>query len=735
MNKPNDWLAYSIVPSQLRTTLWPAMWGNGQLELMAELNRPCVREVVCFGFGSEGLRYDLEQHLIPAVYDDETGEKYPLDTPVSSGAQDATVIFQPARQTWRYEFDDLAVDVSLILPRLQPGYFFKLELSPKSGNRSRKWRVYHQLRGHQGNILLATEAGHSLARGTAWCRSRVGKYGEAIGSNADAEAVNLGLDYDYANDIMIKTIVEAGDDGGAQPTYFARALGSTVEEAREGLAGLVSAPEKLEAETEAWWNRYLDEVPRLEVPDESFAKNFLWSWADFRMNRIDVQTGEIPGGFFRDNNVRIKTDSAVNSFVTPQAEVIQLLHDDQPARDVMLYVLRGTRQEGLLRLGHVGGSGDRISDPGNYVSCLGHVCGMLHKYLLNTGDMGLLSEPIGDITVLQRLEDALEAELAFRDTDSGLFWTDGEMKRFPDLYPGEFSGLGPALEAVTRYRGGVGSFYNDTNAMVYGTLLALADIEELARNAERSERYRGMAEDLRQTIQEQLWDEELGFFIDRRSDGSVSDYIGIGGFITGIFANHVYRPGGVATREQAERLAAWCNHPDFAGEFGVFCLARSSPYFDSADYKGYNSGFDMHWSNQVPAGLYAHGCYEEAHRQLFKLFRRLGENGGLGPRYRGEVYHADTGEILPQRFVCYGCILSALTSITEGVFGIRWTRDALTVHVNSPWPWAKLSNLKIRKSLLDLELTADGSLVAMIDGNEAARDSDGKVELAWELFG
>ena len=36
---------------------------------------------------------------------------------------------------------------------------------------------------------------------------------------------------------------------------------------------------------------------------------------------------------------------------------------------------------------------------------------------------------------------------------------------------------------------------------------------------------------------------------------------------------------------------------------------------------------------------------------------------------------------------------------------------------------------------LDLELTADGSLVAMIDGNEAARDSDGKVELAWELFG
>ena len=134
------------------------MWGNGQLELMAELNRPCVSEVVCFGFGSEGLRYGLEQHLMPAVYDDDTGRKYLLDCPLSSGARDATVNFRPDRQTWSYEFEDLGIDVSLILPRLMPGYLFKLELSPKSGNRTRKWRIYHQLRGRLGNMLQATEA-------------------------------------------------------------------------------------------------------------------------------------------------------------------------------------------------------------------------------------------------------------------------------------------------------------------------------------------------------------------------------------------------------------------------------------------------------------------------------------------------------------------------------------------------------------------------------------------------
>ena len=125
--------------------------------------------------------------------------------------------------------------------------------------------------------------------------------------------------------------------------------------------------------------------------------------------------------------------------------------------------------------------------------------------------------------------------------------------------------------------------------MVYGTLVVLAEIEELAQNMEKSGEYRRMAEDLKEAIRKHLWNEKLGIFIDRRPDKSVSDYIGIGGLITGLFANHVYRPGGLATPEQAERLAAWCSHPDFASEFGTLCLARSSPYFDPADYKGYNS--------------------------------------------------------------------------------------------------------------------------------------------------
>ena len=306
--------------------------------------------------------------------------------------------------------------------------------------------------------------------------------------------------------------------------------------------------------------------------------------------------------------------------------------------------------------------------------------------MLTTGDMGLLEEDIGGITVLQRLEEALEAQLAYRVDKIGLFWTDNELPS--DVSDMGFSGgMGPLQEAVTRYRGGAGTFYNDSNAGIQGTFLAMADIQDLAGNTTLSKRYREMAEDLETSIQRHMWNEELQFFCDLNKDGTVNDYMGIGGFITGLFASQVYRPGGLATQEQAERLARWCADPEFSSDYGVISLARRSPYFDPDDWKGYNSSFDMHWCNELPAGLYAHSCYEEAHTQLFKLFRRLGENGGLGPRYRGEVYQADTGEIVPDRFPNYPCILNALTSVVEGVFGLRWTSGALKVEVNSPWPW------------------------------------------------
>lgn len=741
-NRTNDCLSYSIAPNELTTPLLPAMWGNGQLELFANLDRPCVSEVVCFGFGKEALWYGPgvdprarvrggEQHLLPAVYDADTGRKYLLYARESSGARSSIVNFKPDRQIWRYEFDDLTIDISLLLPRVRPGYLFKLELIPGDNNTSRRWFVYHELRAFQGNLMQATEADYELASGTVWWKSHKSGHPEAIGSSCDAETINLGQDGPWATNIMAQVVVERDGQGEPVIAYFARAFGDTLQCARDGLAEMLATPEKLETETEAWWKQYLDEVPCLDAPDETFCETFLWSWANFRMNRIDVPIGKCPAGICPSNNVSLKL-GPVASADNQLQEALQLWHDPLPARDMMLYWLRETRKSGLISPGLRHGVDSIL---GNYVSDTAWFCGLLHKYLLATGDLALLDEDVGGKSVLQRLEEAVEAQLPFCDKQTGLIPHAAEHSRFEGETPtGKPSGLGALSEAQTRFRGGAGAFYSDTSATVYGGLLALAEIEGLAQNSEHSDRYRQLAEAMHAAIQKHLWNEDLGFFCDLRPDGSCSDYVGKDGFITGLFANPVHRPGGVATKAQAEKLAEWCNHPDFVSEFGVLSLARSSPYFDPMNWKGRNSGFNFYPTNQIPAGLYAHGCYEEGHRQLFKQFRRHGENGGLGPRYRGESNDGDTGEILPWRFNNYPSNLHALTSVVEGVFGIRLINDALTVHVNSPWPWAKLSNLRIRQSLLDLELTEDGKLIATINGEEAARSDDGKLVLPWELF-
>ena len=729
----NAWLEYSIQPQQLHTLLHPAMWGNGQLELMAELDRPRVSEVVCFGFGAKGLEYgrnNHEEHLIPAVYDVETGKKYLLSSSPGPGVGKLTVTFRPDRQVWRYEFDDLEVYVSLVLPRLLPGYLMKLELVPKAGNTSDSWQVYQEIRGEHGRLLRMTDAGYDLSGGTAWFKSGRDGHGEAIGATVDAESVNLGEDGAFFTNVMVRMSLKREEDSESASCYVARAFGPVVDEARDGLARLLSSTEGLEVETESWWNTYLNEVPHLETPDESFSKTFLWSWPDFRMNQIDVPIGAAPPGLHNSNNVAFGVPLSVGSNDHVEAGAIELLHDPRPIHDLLLFILKETRKHGIFIPGIV--AGREIAR--GYAGCLGYFCGLLYKYVLTTGDVALLEEDIGGISFLRRLEEALEAQLAYRDGKTGLFWTDNELPSELSDRSGFSGSMGPLQENVTRIRGGAGTFYNDANASIYGTFLAMADIEDLAGNSTLSKRYREQAEDLEKAIQQHMWSDELQFFCDLNKDGAINDYMGIGGFITGLFANQVYRPGGLATREQADRLAEWCADPEFASDYGVISLARSNPYFDPDDWKGYNSSFDMHWCSQVPAGLYAHGCYEEAHKQLFKLFRRLGENGGLGPRYRGEVCQADTGEIVPNRFPNYACILNALTSVVEGVFGLRWTAGALKVEVHSPWPWANLRNLKIRESKLDLVLSADGTLSAMVKGTEVAKSSNGNLELPWELF-
>ena len=341
----NAWLSYDVDPANLSVEPHPAMLGNGQVEALAEVGRACVCDAVCFGYGEEGLDYQREEHLVPAVYDVETGRKYFLRSTASSTVEKVASTFRPDRQVWRFRFDDLEVRLTLMLPRLQPGYFFKVEILPGAQNRSRSWLVYHELRGHNGGMLFATEAGNDPSGGAIWLRGTHDCW-EAIGASIDAEDVNLGRDGDFAVDIMAKLRVQRGETGAVSPVWLARAFGDSEGSAKAGLRTVLAEPDKAEDETQSWWNTYLEDSPNLTVPDETISKAFLWSWPNYRVNRIDIAAGIFPAGMTYVSNGSLNAKPWLNSIDSVETEAITLLQDPQPARDLILFLLSQTSKHG-----------------------------------------------------------------------------------------------------------------------------------------------------------------------------------------------------------------------------------------------------------------------------------------------------------------------------------------------------------------------------------------------------
>lgn len=547
-----SWLSYSIKPRELTTALRPAMWGNGRLELMAEVNQPSISETMCFGFGEVALLASrsnprsAEEHHVPAVYDADTGKKYLLHITPGSGAIEFAVTFRPDRQVWRFVFDDAIIELTLILPRLQPGYLIRIQVTPQPGNPTRRWFVWQEMRGYHGDMLWATEADFDLKNSRVWFKAPSEAHYEAIGASVDADEIRLGPNAHYASDIMAKTEIRATNGEGSASMYIGRAFGQSAEEARDNLAPLLASPETLEQETETWWNQYLQEVPFLETPDEEFSKHFLWSWPNFRMNRIDVARAEVPAGIFASNNVRLKPHTSIGVTAdNAEAESIQLLHDPECARKLLTWGLKATRKKGFLSSALYGGE----ELPGTSAFSLPYFGGLLFKYILTTGDQDILDEDIGGVTVLERLEDALRVLLPYRDEATGLYRNVEEKERFR----GGKGGLGPNMEAIVRYRRASDVFYNDTSGLMYGAFRVMAEIFELAGQDKKSAECVQWAEDVYEAIQTHLWNEEAGFFGDKHVDGTFTDYMGIGGFLTGLQTNQVagrrgYQRAGGETR-------------------------------------------------------------------------------------------------------------------------------------------------------------------------------------------
>ena len=438
-----------------------------------------------------------------------------------------------------------------------------------------------------------------------------------------------------------------------------------------------------------------------------------------------------PAGIFVGNNGSLKPGLSAGAGDHTQAGAINLLYDPQIQRELMLVILRNTRKTGLLVPGiHKGEPMER-----SYPSSMASISGLLHKYVLTTGDIALLNEDIGGISLLQRLEEALEAQLAYRDDQTGLFRTDNELPTDANNVKGFSGGFGPNQENVTRFRGGAGTFYNDTNGVVYGKPSWLWPRSRRLRKDRTNgtgtcgwprswERPFSSTAGVRICSSSATWTRRAA----RTTTWVSADSL------PACSRTRLTAPAG--WRHQRKRKGC---RPGAAIQISPVTTVShrwpaAAPTSTRTTTRATTAVLTCTGATKSRLGLYAHGCLEEAHIQMLKLFRRLGTNGGLGPRYRGEVYQPDTGEIVPFRFPSYPCILSALTSVIEGAFGLRWTTDGLAIDTQTPWDWASLRNLRIRGCKLDLVLSAGGKLTARIDGREAASSAEGNLLLPWEVF-
>jgi neutral trehalase len=232
------------------------------------------------------------------------------------------------------------------------------------------------------------------------------------------------------------------------------------------------------------------------------------------------------------------------------------------------------------------------------------------------------------------------------------------------------------------------------------SLLAL-DYECLALMAERlglshkAALFRDMRCRLIDRMNEQLWDDTLGMYVDRFWDGHHSDRLA---------ASHFYPLlAGIPTAERAERmLMTLLDETKFWGRYVLPTISRDDPAFSDQQY----------WRGTIwPPPNYL--AYQGLRRYRFDTVA-----GELAARsvdlflrawrdYQAcrENYDSRTGEGGGQTYQSWGALF-ALTGIEEFIDSTPW--DGLRVGTLTPPPSSKIKNIVLNGRRWDILLSPDG---------------------------
>lgn len=252
------------------------------------------------------------------------------------------------------------------------------------------------------------------------------------------------------------------------------------------------------------------------------------------------------------------------------------------------------------------------------------------KYIRKSGNYAYLQHKIGEYTVYQRMEKALEYLFTEKfDSTYGLI-TGATTVDWGDVQPEHIWGV--EINEDTHYAIDI---YD--NAMVMIALSDFMKIKEDQPNSSWERRYKA----LKQNIRTHLWDEKQQKFIPHL-------YLGESPFPEDFDENQIYYHGGTAVAIQAGLLTneeveisnkkmlenvkkahastiGLTIYPTYPAQF--FKNKSMYPY-------GYQNGGDWTWfGGRMIQGLIQHGFIKEAYSELQPMLRRVIENKGFNEWY------------------------------------------------------------------------------------------------------
>ncbi len=171
----------------------------------------------------------------------------------------------------------------------------------------------------------------------------------------------------------------------------------------------------------------------------------------------------------------------------------------------------------------------------------------------------------------------------------------------------------------------------DLNAYVYLQRVILARLARSLGLGDRAEEYEALAEETRERVASEMWDEETGFFYDIWEDTHEHIKVKTPAAFTTLYA-------GIATPEQARKLVEHLLNPaEFWTTFPLPTVSADDPHYDPSGYWRGASWLNMVWLTYW--GLRRYGFDEEARALAEKALEFMAR----GPTC-SEYYDSSTGE-------------------------------------------------------------------------------------------